>query len=249
MLFTNLDTITRRTLLERGMPLHYYTEFLFHAATCVRQLSRDTLKLINTVKIPINSYSAADLPDDFNDDLSVGFNVSGRIQNIPKKDSINPLRNKDDDGNFIPYTTTTTDNGLAVYGSNLNWTWFWNANDFGEPTGRRFGVGGGTSVGYKVVKERRQIQFTENIGEGEAVLMYISDGMRADNATQVDTKAWDAVNAFINWQRSPNNANHNSPEARTYYNERRLLRASLNDLTITDLKDIIRRNTHAAIKG
>lgn len=55
--------------------------------------------------------------------------------------------------------------------------------------------------------------------------MYISDGMRADNATQIDTKAWDAINAFINWQISPNHA-ISSPERRVIDLQRRLVPGS-----------------------
>lgn len=249
MLFTSLDQITRRNLIEKRLPLHFYMERLFHAATCVRQLSKDTLQLINTVKLPINSYSAVQLPDDFVDDVGVYFNIAGKLTQIPHKTVINPLRNKDANGNFVPYSTNFTDNALTMFGFIPGWsTWFWNVNDFGEPTGRYFGLGGGSRVGYQVFKERRQIQLTENVGEGEIVLMYISDGVRADNATQVDVLAWDAVDAFINWKASPMAEVVNSPQGQNYHNQRRLLRAALNPITAVDIKDIIHKNYHATIK-
>lgn len=249
MIYTNLDQIVRRTLLERGMPLHFYLEFLLHAATCVRQLSKDTLQLVNTVKLPVNSYSAIDLPDDFVDELSVGFNVAGYIKEIPKNSHINPLRNIDSEGDFVPYSSALINNSaLAYYGVAAGWGFFWNLNEYGEPTGRYFGISGGSRMGYKVVRERRQIQLTGNITSGYIVLMYISDGMRADNATQVDVRAWDTVNAYINWQRGPNAAIKDAPEARTFYNEKRLLRANMNDITITDIKNIVRSNYMASIK-
>ncbi len=249
MLFTSLDTIVRRTLLEKGLPLHYYIEYLFHAATCVRNLSIDTLKIVNTTKCVVNSYSAIDLPDDFVDDVSLGFNVSGFLKNIPHTEKLNPIRNRDENGNFVGYNTSVVSNSINFYGFMPGWSaWFWNVNDFGEPTGRYFGVGGGSSVGYTVIKERRQIQLTSNVGEGEAILMYISDGMSADSATQIDTMAWDAINAYINWKSTPNANNERSPEANTFYNQKRILRARLNPITVLDIKNVLRKNYIATIK-
>lgn len=243
----------RRNLLETGLPLHYYAEGLFHAATCVRQLSKDSLKIVNTVKLPVNSYFAVDLPDDFSDEVAVGFNVGGVIQKIPQKQSLNPIRSTDSSGNFVPYSNDSipeNGQGLQYYGYGTGWGFFWNINDFGEPTGRFFGVGGGTNAGYQVIKERRQIQLTGNLSSAESiVLMYISDGMRADNASQIDVGAWDAINAFIEWKRSPNRNNDNSPEGRAYYNQRRLLRAYLSGVTIIDIKQVLRSSFVATMKN
>ena len=47
MRLSTLDEITRRGLLEDGLPIHYYFEYLTHGATCLRELSFDTLKIIN----------------------------------------------------------------------------------------------------------------------------------------------------------------------------------------------------------
>lgn len=69
MNLTTIDQIVRRGLLENGLPIHFYSEFLYHGATCLRELNLDTLQIVNTVNLPTNDYAAADLPDDFDDDI------------------------------------------------------------------------------------------------------------------------------------------------------------------------------------
>lgn len=249
MLWSNLDSITRRRLLELRLPLHYYLEVLLHASTCLRELHIDTLKIINYVELPINDYFAADLPGDFVDDVGVGIPVGQFLQPVSKRDNITNLRNVNDSGAFVPFTDSNA-SGDTFFGFNGNWLWWWNINDFGEPTGRYFGANGGANAnGYKIIKERRQIQFTETFTSDTAVLMYISDGQRADNATQVDTLALKTIQTYIDWQLSPNYAMKDAPEARTYENERRKLIARTDDLTATDIRQIVHRAYTAAIKG
>jgi hypothetical protein len=103
--------------------------------------------------------------------------------------------------------------------------YYWNINDYAEPTGRFFGMRGGTDMGYRVIKERRQIQMSDGFGNSNIILMYISDGQSMDNASQIDVQAFQTIRAYQDWKRSPQAAIKDSYEAATYYNERRLLRA------------------------
>jgi hypothetical protein len=252
MYFANLDMSVRRSLLEKGLPLHYYLQELLHQSACVRELSKDTLKLVNTVSLVVNSYGASSLPDDFVDEVAVSFPVGQELSKIPKKDTLSPLRLVDDTGAFIPYTQQSSSSITAstFMGVPVGWGWYWNFNDFGEPTGRFFGAHGGVSYGYQIFRERRQIQFTEDfIGSENVVLMYISNGQHADNATQLDWRAFRCIQTYSDWMGSPNASNKDAPEARTYYNEKRLLRANMNDLTIEDIKQTLRHSYTAAMKS
>lgn len=250
MIFSTLDKITRRYLLEHNLPLHWYLEVMVHCSSAIRELSFDTLKIINSARLPVNDYGAIDLPQDFVDDLSVAIPIGDSLTNLPKQDWITPLRIHDTTtGQFTTYTRdvdTATQDFAAFPGI---WNWYWNINNYGEPTGRLFGASGGTSQGYTVVKERRQIQLTDNFRNSNVVLLYISDGQQADNATQVETMAQQAIQAWCDWKRSPNAAIKDSYEAATFYNEKRILRARLNPLTRTDVLNIIRNSYKGAPKS
>lgn len=250
MIFGSLNSIVDRTLLEDGYPIHWKAEYLFHAASCLRQLTIDTLKIINTVNISVNEYFAFDLPADFSDDLGVFIPVGQLLHPIPKNDSITALRTLNTDGTFAPYTTTNQTDGETFFGFNTNWLFFYNINDYGEPTGRYFGATGeGKANSYKLVKERRQIQLSQTFTSDTATLLYISDGQSADAATQIDMMAYDTIQAYIRWKKSPNRDNELSPEGRMYTNQKRICRARLDDLTGTDIRHIILKAYSAAMKN
>ncbi len=247
MRFTSLDKIIRRTLLAKRLPLHYYVEFLVHASSCLRELTFDSLKIINTVELELNDYYAADLPCDFVDWTKVGLKMGQLIQPVTQRDSINRLRNQDSQGNYIPYQDPGTFNLDFPF-----WPGYWmfqNIDDLGENLGRLYGFNTGiVPDGFKILPERNQIQFLESARDCKYVMEYISDGQTSDNATQVDQYAWSTIEGFINWKRSQNADNDHSPESYNYKNLRRQLRARMNELTLYDLRQILYRNYTGAIK-
>jgi hypothetical protein len=251
MVFATVDEIARRWLLDNGLPIHYYFEGVLHCASGIRELTKHSMKSIKTVRLPVNDYKAVDLPGDFKDDLGVAIPAGGNMQPVPKNDAINPMRMNDSTGAFTNYTDAADDDGEdAFYWGNMGWYWYWNVTDYGESQGKFFGAGGGSSAnGYKVVKGRRQIQLTQTFTSDEIILMYVSSGQSADNATQVEFDAFRCLQTWIDWQSSPNKNFKDAPEARTFWNELRLFRAVNDDLTITDLKQILRKNFTAAIKN
>lgn len=254
MQLANLDMIVRRTLLERGLPIHWYSEILYHQSSAIRELSKDSLQLVNAANLPINDYGAVDLPMDFQDDVGISLPFGGLLQPVPKRNNINPLRiHSSTTGQFVPYETnnvnTENETTNTIFGYNPGAVWFWNINDWSEPTGRYFGANGGATSGYKLIRERRQIQLIGLPDSESIILLYISNGQSVDNATQIDWRAFKAIQAYSDWQRSPNAAIKDSPEARTYYNEKRLFRANMNDMDLNDLRQILRLNYTGAIKN
>ncbi len=252
MQYANLDMIVKNKLLQDGKPMHWYVEYLVHACACVRELAFDSLSIVSTVRLAVNSYKAADLPADYVDFVSVGIAAGQFVRQIPQMDSINDLRATDSSGNFATYASIgeSLPQGTTFYGFSPGWNWMWNINEFGEAQGRYFGGGGGDQTnGFKIVPQRRQIQFSETFQVEDAVMVYISDGQSADNFTQVDSRAFNAIAAYIDWKVSPNKLNHNSPEGRLYSNKKRLMRAAIDSLTIPDIKNIIWESYKATLKN
>lgn len=251
MLLATIDEIVRRGLLENSLPIHWYSELLYHSATCIRELNYETLQIINTANLPVNDYGGVDLPDDFDDDVSVCVPAGMGLLPLPHQDWITPLRiHSTETGEFVPYPNLQNTSGLpnVFYGFPYQWSFYWNVNDYGEAMGRRFGSHGGTAVGYRVVKERRQLQMTGNFNDTNIILMYISTGQSIDNASQIDYKAFQTIRAYQDWQKSPNKGNDNSSEGKKYYNQLRHLKSRLNPLTKTDIQNIIRSAYSAGIK-
>lgn len=250
MVNTNIDIILRQWLLIRNLPIHFYSEGLFHAVSCLRELTFDTLNIINVANLPIDDTGNVMLPDDFQDDISVSIPNAGALIPLPKQDWITPIRTHDTtSGAFVaPNDANNSTSVNTIFGFPNSWDFYWNVDDYSNFTGRQFGSHGGTRRGYKIFKEQRRMQLTDTASGDSIVLLYISNGLSADNASQVDTFATRTIQTYIDWQSSPNKTSKDSYEARTYYNEKRRLKTLLNQISVTDLKNIYRNSYTATIK-
>lgn len=251
MIFTTLDICVRRYLLARRYPLHYYAEVLTHMSACLRELTFDTLQIVNTAVITPNQAGQAYLPSDYQDEVGL-FIATGQLTSIvPHRDNINPLVNYNATGQPVPYST----NPAAPLETSLpfDWpggNWYWNVNDLGENLGRLFGYN--TTLfnpnGYAIEEQRNQIQLLESFTEANYLLMYISDGQTVNNASQITPMAINTLEANTDWKISPNRANIKSPEGNTYLIARKQLRSRLNKLDLQDIRTIIRANYQDAPK-
>jgi len=254
MNFANLDSVVRRSLLENNLPIHYYAEYLFLQSSAIRELSKDTLKIVNAANLPVNDYGACDLPSDFVDEVELAFPWGGVLQPIPKANNVNPLRvHSPTTGQFEPQPTGFVLEGVTnFYGTYGLWgalNYFWNISDWGEGTGRLYGAPGGVQYGYSIFRERRQIQLVgTGIAATNIILLYISNGQHIDNATQIDWRAFAAIQSYSEWKRSPNANDDFSPEGRAFYNQKRLLRANMNELTPETIRNVFRNNFRASPK-
>lgn len=248
MKYISVDKMIRRNLLAKRLPMHWYIEFLVHATSCLRELTFDSLRIINTVELTLNNYFAADLPCDYQDWTKVGIKMGQFVQPITQRDSINRLHAYDNQGNIVTYGDPNAVNMDFPF-----WPGYWmfqNIDDLGENIGRLYGYNTGiASDGFKVLKERNQIQFTETMNTTTVVLEYISDGQTSDNASKVDEYAWSTIEAYINWKRGPNADIDRSPEAISFANQRRLLRARMSQLSVYDIRQILYKNYRASIKN
>lgn len=238
MQFCNLDMITNRFLLERRLTKHYYAEALFHAATCLRELSLGVLKVINTRYLPIDENGDADLPPDFQDDISVAIPSGQRFVKLPVQNNFNTLTTINSQGESIP---NSSNNGLLSVFS-AGWGFYWNTNDYGEATGRAFGAGGGTNAGYSINKQRRKLTMNEGFAGTGVYLIYMSTGQSVDNASQIDWYAFSTIQTYIDWQTSPYAMDKDSAPARRYYNELSGLGFALWGMSAETIKNIIRQS-------
>jgi hypothetical protein len=184
------------------------------------------------------------------DFIKVGIPYSQYVRPLVQKDSINRKQNVDTSGNPIDYADIPDTDGVYVAS-------FFQSdyiNDNGQPMGRLFGFNAGwIQDGFKVIRERGQIQVDQNLCSSTLYLEYISDGQCADNATKVHPYAQKTIESYIIWQFKQHSRAYGSQERKLAQNEfsdqRRILRARLNDLTASDIKRIVRKGYSATIKG
>lgn len=252
MNFTSLDNITRSVLLQKALPLHWYCQMLKYASDCVRELSFDSLQAINSVILQIDKRDfTVDLPCDYIDWIKVGVPQGQFVRPLVQKDSFNRLTNFTPQGVPTTYGAGTPQNIDFPF-----WPGFWmfqNIDDLGESVGRLYGFGAALyHNGFKVLRERGQIQLSQGLRACEIVLDYISSGQSISNATKIDPLCQAAVEAYMDWKYKSHSKRFSPAEAETafghYKIELRRFRARKSNLTCADIKQTIFANYIGAPK-
>lgn len=246
MKFVTLDGIVRGYLLKKRYPMHYYIECLVQSAECLSELHFDSLRNIRIQELVIGEYGAATLPCDYMDYTKVGIPNGQFVKPLTQSEGLTRLNNYDDNGDKILFPDQQVNSN---YGFG-NFVWY---NDKMETTGRFYGgLSNDTNV-FKILKERNEIEVHNGLNSNTIVLEYISDGSEVDNATQINPYVKMTIEAYIEWKYIQNSRSHGIGEEqwamKKFEHERKIARGRLNDITMSDIKNAIRRNTHASIKG
>lgn len=252
MKYQSLDNITRSVLLQKGLPLHWYVQFLKYAADGFRELCYDSMRAINTVMLQIDERDwAANLPCDYIDWIKVGVPQGQFVQPLVQRPTINRLTKYTTQGQPTTYGDPNTVNMDFPF-----WPGYWmfqNIDDLGENIGRLFGYNTAfTNNSFKVIPERGQIQFCETLGCNVIVLEYISSGMTMDNATKIDPLCQACVEAYMDWKYKQHSKRFSQGETEAafqhYKIELRRFRARKDDLTPWDIRQAVYRTYMAAPK-
>ncbi len=256
MTTVTLDAVVRNFLLKRGYTIHWYLQFLVYATECLRELSMDDLKAINTKLLPVNDQNAVELPSDYLDYVTVGAQVGQMVKPLVETDKINPMVNRNSDLEPIRYDESDVNTNSQVF-YNALYPFYWHTtmwNQYGEYTGRLYGSGAGVQDDvFSVFPERNQIQLVENLALDEIVLIYVSDGMNADAATRITPYAYNTISSYIMYQMKNHSRTYSKGEAemekQEYIDQRKILRARLSDLTMETVIRTFQKGTYGAPKS
>lgn len=250
MTYTSLDSIVRKFLIDNGYPIHWYMQTLSNAVEVLRELHFDVLKSVNTTLITINDYHAADLPDDYVDFTKVGVKTGQFVRPLVQRESINRLTNIVNNEK-ADYPGGEGANGVYYAGGAPGFGFYWGTNvwnQYGENTGREYGLGAGEQTDtYKVIPERNQIQFHQSFRVGQQIVLeYITDGTSCNTATMVDPYAQACIKAFCLWKMAEQNRSKTLGERQLlkqeYDLQYRRLRSRKNGLTVNDIKRIFEKS-------
>jgi hypothetical protein len=254
MQYSKLDYIVKGFLLNRGYTLHWYVQFLKYASDCLRELSMDDLKIVNTVVLTLNQYYAVTIPSDCLDWIAVGLENGQYIKPLTQVDTLNRAYNYDSNGNPKPYPQTLEGvSDLAFFGVPYL-TWYINSyNSRGENIGGIYGFRtDGAPYIYQVMKERNEIQFDSSFPCKRVVLTYVSDGRSSTAASMVDTYAEKTIEDWMDWQHAEHNRTIPSGEKERKFNKyvgsRTVLRGREDNLSVDDITAIWRNNYTATVK-
>jgi hypothetical protein len=250
--FTTLDAIVNEELTERGLPPHWYFQYLVLSASCLRQLYIRTLKIVNSCYIYLDAGKSGELPCDYSDFVGVFIPIGQMLKPIYERKNFTPFQNTDPaNGQAITWGTEPAGaiTTPAPYDASNYWMSY-HYNGLGEPIGRYFGldVVASNPNGFQIFKEQGRIQAQETIQTNCLILQYVPTGMTPDNASLIDTRAVAAIKAYIGWKESRNRNDNRSPEARNYWNEEEKLRSALSDLTLDAVVQSLHSNYYTGPK-
>lgn len=247
MKYISLNAITRSILQQKQLPIHYYYRMLKFSADGLREQLFDVLKIVNDVRIPVVN-NEAQIPADCIDLCSVGLEVGQFVRPLVKKHSINRMLNLDSTGAQANYGNPVTDGDWwSDYLPSMN------TSLAGENIGAYYGIGAGPETDtYNVDEKRGVIILNENLSEDTIRAAYISDGSTANAATRVHPYAQKTIEAYADWQYKLHSKSFSGYEAqaaeREFYNQARILRGRMSDLTPEVLQRILNRHRKATIK-
>jgi len=251
MIWTSTDIITRSLWGQKQLSIHWHAQFLKYVCDGIRELSFDTLKVVNSTVLSVNKNGMyCTLPADYVDYTLIGVPKGQFIQPMTQRNSISRLPNYNTTGQIIDYGTVTE--SVEPF-----WVGFWmyqTIDDLGENVGRLYGWNSGyTSNSYKVIKERGVIQLDERFCGGCVALEYISNGQSANSATQVDPQAQACLEAYADfkWELHQLKGNPTMIQIKTreFARNWRLLRARLADYTLEDIRNAAHRSYKLSIKN
>jgi hypothetical protein len=235
----------------------------------LRDMGFDMLKVIRSLKLPVESNSTVTLPDDYVEWTKIGsvgsdgiVYVMGENKNInmsQKYAELSDGSNYDTDGDGLyervdskgstnggtPMSDTGITDGMNSY--------LFRNYVHGSESGRLYGMGGGHYYGeFRINADQNRIEIKTNSSMNEVVIEYIADEARSTNP-RVHIFAEEALRAYIYYKlierKSSVPLGEKQRARQEYYNERRIANSRLKSFTKEELLKTIRKNTKQSPKA
>lgn len=234
----------------------------------VRDMGFDMLKVVRSIKLPVEDNNTVTLPDDYVEWTKIGtvgtdgiVYVMGENKNINMSQKYSEIDNNkydtDGDGLFEREDSKSATSGgspMADSGitDGMN-SYLFRNYIHGSDAGGLYGVGGGHYYGeFRINADQNRVELKVKNDIKEVVMEYVADEARSTNP-RVHIFAEEALRSYIYYkliERKSSVPGGEKQRARAeYYNERRLANARINSFTKEELLKTIRKNTKQAPKA
>ena len=234
----------------------------------VRDMGSDMLKIVRSIKLPVESNDTVTLPDDYVEWTKIGTVGSDGIiyvmgenknLNISQKYSTIDGDKYDTDGDGLyeredSKTATAGSSPMADTGitDGMN-SYIFRNYIHGSEAGRMYGLGGGHYYGeFRINADQNRVELKNPNGVSEIVMEYVADEARSTNP-RVHIFAEEALRSYIYYKlierKSSVPMGEKQRARQEYYNERRLANARINSFTKEELLKTIRKNTKQSPKA
>jgi hypothetical protein len=234
-----IDQLTKGALLTLQLPIHYYTQMLYHGVRCVEtEVELDSYTTPKRDSVTLDANLEADLPAGIDYVVNVGYNKAGHLVLISRKDSLQNLASGEEiiSDILLPYTNYYFDNFV---------------NSYGEHMGKYFGMASDTGAYYNI--RGGKILAGNFFQEGDTLYLDSISSTTVKSSTVVDSRFEEMVIAYMIYkftQWSPRfNLTQKETFKRQYAAERRKSRARVFAKSKQEWLDIFRVNTHMSQKA
>lgn len=240
-----LDSIIRRNLAKRKLPLHYYSPLLVIAKEGLDEMHFDSLQKLKFVTIAIDAtLKTGPLPSDYVEAVAVGFESGDKVRPVGHNHRLNERNSGAAFEQKDPLYALGT--GFYVGGFLLE-----NAfNEYLGYKGREFGRPVTFTDAYTILREAGLIRI-DNISTITTIqLVYLSLPEKVSNKSVIHPFAKKSLDTYIDWQWSVYNKEKDQEmRRRDFYNNYRGLRSRLNKMTTVEIKRIVRNKFGLDIKN
>lgn len=241
-----IDSIVRRNLAKRKLPLHYYSPVLIMAKEGLDEMHFDSLQKIKVATIAIDAtLHTGTLPVDFASEIAVGVETGDKVRPIGYNHRINT---RSDGGVAFPQAADVYSLGAGnVVGGELLENFF---NEYLGYKGRNFGRPVTFMDSYTILRELGLIRITNKSTITSVQLIYLSLPEKVTNKSVIHPFAKKSLDSYIDWQWSEyNHEKDQELRRRDFYNDYRILRGRLNKLSTTEIKRVVRNKFGLAVKN
>lgn len=246
MVTITLDEVIRKTLHKADLPLHYYIKYLVIAKDGLRELNFSILPCEKTEELALDSNKEATLPVDFVGEVAVYRLDGDKLVELPHNHLISSFDNTE------PYEVTD-----AVLSSGDVHALY--ADEFRSDLGRQFGQVYPRVNGYRIITELNKIRLDNSSDLEKVYLKYVTMPQLVSNKTLIHPFIEPAIVAYINWKVSEYGLASgkigiryqmadSASRRQEFYNQRRLAKANLSRVNITDILTSFRQYHNQAIK-
>ena len=246
MITTTLDICVREALLEQGLSLHYYLKFLTYAISAFEEYNYDFPFNVKEVKVEPNEFHEIARPQGCLQIVRVSVAFNDRVHALDIDTMINGVENTDSEGRQISWSKSEAGD-YFIYAQEENM----NAN--GEYLGRQYGYVGTRKKAWRYISERDVIQLSIDTDNTELYLTYVSDGFSISEANVIHPYAKQMIKDYIHWKACSfgviNQPAYMSDRyKRQFYNQKRLMRERLADISIESIFTTARMAHHSGLK-
>lgn len=247
-----LNAIVRESLLDDGLPLHYYTRYLHHGLRIFDELSLDfPVGNIKMVELDVTSYQRAILPADFVDFIDVSAKHGERLLPMERERNLNKMYNYDDQGGKAAWPVSNSIN----YDAEINYSLISGTNNIntrGELVGRYYGRKRAAKLTFDIDEVNQEIVFSNEMVLEKITLVYMTTAASSSSANVVTPYATDVITKYITLKAikaGGGRVGSAQMAQQDYENAHRVFRARMNSTDYATMIGVLRNGIIGSLKN